>query len=300
MPPAVPPSLRVSLGPLQLKNPVLTASGTSGYGLDLMKHFDISGLGGIVAKSLSLSPREGNRPERLAETSAGLLNSIGLQNIGVTAFIDEKLPELRRHDVAVIANIFGETEEEFVELAKRLEAAVGLAALELNISCPNTARGGIEFGVDPDATFRVTAAVKKATRLPVIVKLSPNVTDIVVIARAAAEAGADILSLVNTFMGMAVNVERRRPVLSSGSGGVSGPAIKPLALHLLHRVSRHVPLPLIGIGGIRTGADALEFILAGASAVQVGTATFTEPAAGLRVVREIEEYCVRHGVAEVA
>jgi len=291
--------LVVALGALRLKNPVMTASGTSGYGLDLLPHFDISALGGIVTKSLSLKPREGNPPTRLAETPAGMLNSIGLQNIGIQAFLDEKLPLLRPHDLAVIANIFGETVEEFGELARRLDQAEGISAVELNISCPNTARGGIEFGVDPDATARVTSTVKKATRLPVIVKLSPNVTDITIIARAAADAGADILSLVNTFMGMAVDIEHRRPVLSSGSGGLSGPAIRPMAVHLLHRVARAVKLPLIGIGGIRSGGDALEFILAGASAVQVGTATFTEPAAPLRVAREIEQYCVRHTVADV-
>ncbi len=293
------PSLSVELGGLRLSNPVLTASGTSGYGVDLLPHFEISRLGGIVSKSLSLRPREGNRPLRLAETPAGMLNSIGLQNIGVEAFISEKLPALRSHDVAVIANIFGETENEFSELARRLDAAEGISALELNISCPNTDRGGIEFGIDPDATSRVTAAVVRSTRLPVIVKLSPNVTDITVLARAAVEAGASILSLVNTFMGMAIDVEKRRPVLSSGSGGLSGPAIRPLAVHLLHRVSHAVRVPLIGIGGIRCGADALEFILAGATAVQVGTATFSEPAAAVRVVEEIAAYCERHHVEDV-
>ena len=293
------PSLSVELGGLRLSNPVLTASGTSGYGVDLLPYFEISRLGGIVSKSLSLRPREGNRPLRLAETPAGMLNSIGLQNIGVEAFISEKLPALRSHDVAVIANIFGETENEFSELARRLDAAEGISALELNISCPNTDRGGIEFGIDPDATSRVTAAVVRSTRLPVIVKLSPNVTDITVLARAAVEAGASILSLVNTFMGMAIDVEKRRPVLSSGSGGLSGPAIRPLAVHLLHRVSRAVRVPLIGIGGIRCGADALEFILAGATAVQVGTATFSEPAAAVRVVDEIAAYCERHHVEDV-
>ena len=290
------PSLAVSLGDLRLKNPVLTASGTSGYGVDLLPHCDLSGLGGIVSKSLSLMPREGNPPARLAETPGGLLNSIGLQNIGVQAFLDDKLPLLRQHDVAVIANIFGETVEEFGELARRIDGAEGVAAIELNISCPNTDRGGVEFGVDPEATARVTATVRSATRLPVIVKLSPNVTDITVIARAAADAGADILSLINTFFGMAVDVERRRPILSSGSGGLSGPAIRPMAVHLVYRVARAVTLPLIGIGGIRTGDDALEFILAGASAVEVGTATFSEPAAAVRIAREIGEHCARHAV----
>ena len=293
------PSLSVALGGLKLSNPVLTASGTSGYGLDLLPHFEISRLGGIVSKSLSLRPREGNRPQRLAETPAGMLNSIGLQNIGVEAFISDKLPQLRRHDVAIIANIFGETESEFSELARRLDDTEGISALELNISCPNTERGGIEFGIDPHATSCVTAAVVMSTRLPVIVKLSPNVTDITVLARAAVDAGARILSLVNTFMGMAIDVERRRPVLSSGSGGLSGPAIRPLAVHMLHRVSRAVRVPLIGIGGIRSGTDAIEFILAGATAVQVGTATFSEPAAAVRVVEEITAYCVRHRVDDV-
>ena len=293
------PSLAVSLGALRLKNPVLTASGTSGYGLDLLPHFDIAGIGGIVSKSLSLAPREGNPPCRLSETPGGMLNSIGLQNIGVDAFIQDKLPLLRQHDLAVIANIFGESVEEFSDLARRLDAAPGVRAIELNISCPNTAKGGVEFGVDPDATARVTAAVRAATRLPVIVKLSPNVTDITLIARAAEQAGADILSLINTFFGMTIDVERRRPVLSSGTGGLSGPAIRPMAVHLLHRVSRCVSLPLIGIGGIRTGADAIEFILAGASAVEVGTATFTEPAACLRIAREIGEYCARHHVDDI-
>ncbi|HEY3174320.1 MAG TPA: dihydroorotate dehydrogenase [Candidatus Polarisedimenticolia bacterium] len=292
-------ALAVTLGALRLKNPVLTASGTCGYGLDLLPHFDISLLGGIVCKSLSLAPREGNAPPRLAETPGGMLNSIGLQNIGIDLFLSEKLPLLRRHDTAIVANIFGETVEEFGALARLVDGAEGVAAIEVNISCPNTARGGTEFGVDPDATARVTAAVRGATRLPLIVKLSPNVTDITLIARAAVDAGADILSLVNTFFGMAVDVERRRPILSSGSGGLSGPVIKPMAVHLVSRVARSVNVPLIGIGGIRSGADAMEFILAGASAVEVGTATFTEPAACVRIVREIEEYCARHAIAEL-
>lgn len=291
--------MAVTLGPLHLKNPVLTASGTSGYGIDLLPFFDISLLGGIVSKSLSVASREGNPPQRLAETPSAMLNSIGLQNIGVDTFISEKLPLLRRCRATVIANIFGETVEEFAALARKVDAAEGIAGIELNISCPNTDRGGVEFGVDPDSTARVTGAVREATRLPLIVKLSPNVTDITVIARAARDAGADILSLTNTFMGMAIDVERRRPILSSWSGGLSGPAIKPMAVHLVSRVSGAVKLPLIGIGGIRCGADAIEFLLAGASAVEVGTATFTEPAASLRVAREIEEYCSRHAVADV-
>jgi len=299
-PPEVGPSIPIALGPLRLKNPVLTASGTAGYGLDLLPHFDIAALGGIVCKSLSLNPRQGNPPTRIAETPAGMLNSIGLQNIGIDAFITEKLPELKRHGVTVIANIFGETTDEFAALGRRLDSAEGIAAVELNISCPNTDKGGIQFGVDPEATSRVTAAVKAATRLPVIVKLSPNVTDIGVLACAAADAGADMLSLVNTFMGMVIDVERRAPVLNSAAGGLSGPAIRPMAVYMVHKVARVVKLPIIGIGGIRSGRDAIEFILAGASAVQVGTSTFTEPSAPLRVAREIEEYCSRHRVEDIA
>lgn len=297
---AAAPDLAVQLGPLRLANPVLTASGTSGYGVDLFDLLDTNALGGFVSKSLSLAPREGNPPTRLAETPSGMLNSIGLQNIGVAAFLKDKLPRLHARGLTVIANIFAESAEDFGELARRLDQAEGLAGLELNISCPNTHRGGIEFGVDPEATFAVTTTVRAATRLPLIVKLSPNVTDITVIARAAADAGADILSLVNTFFGMAIDVERRRPVLSSGSGGLSGPAIRPMAVHLVHKVARAVSLPLIGLGGIRSGADALEFILAGASAVQVGTATFTEPAAAERIAGEISDYCRRHNVERLA
>ncbi|MFQ5720714.1 MAG: dihydroorotate dehydrogenase [Acidobacteriota bacterium] len=292
-------SLGVTVGPVRLKNPVLTASGTCGYGLDLLPYVDPSSLGGIVCKSLSLAPRQGNKPTRLAETPSGMLNSIGLQNIGIEAFIRDKLPRLRRYDTAIIANIFGETADQFGELAARLEQTEGMAAVELNISCPNTSRGGIEFGVDPKEAAHVTRAVRRATHLPVIVKLSPNVTDITVIARAAAEAGADILSLVNTYTGMAIDVHSGHPVLSSGAGGLSGPAIRPLAVHQVYSVARAVDLPLIGIGGIRTGRDALEFLMAGASAVQVGTATFTEPAATVRIISELREHCLEHRVTDI-
>jgi len=291
--------LSVELGPLKLKNPVLTASGTSGYGTEMLPYFDLSLLGGIVCKSLSLEPREGNAPPRLAETPAGMLNSIGLQNVGVKAFIEEKLPALRPFDTAVVASIFGHTIDEFGELTARLDGNAGISALELNISCPNTDCGGVEFGVDPEATRKVTAAVRSRTRLPVIVKLSPNVTDITLIARAALDGGADILSLVNTFFGMAIDIERRRPVLSSGSGGLSGPAIRPMAVHLVRKVARAVNAPLIGIGGISTARDALEFILAGATAVQVGTASFVDPTAAVKVLDGLGEYCGRHEVASL-
>lgn len=294
---SVDPDLAVQLGPLRLANPILTASGTCGYGDELAPFMDLSRLGGIVCKSISLRPRDGNVPPRLAETPAGMLNSIGLQNVGVEAFLREKLPPLRRHGIAVIASIFGETAGEFGELAARLDGRPGLSALELNISCPNTETGGVQFGVDPGATRRVTEAVRRRTGLPVIVKLSPNVTDITLLARAALEGGAHILSLVNTFFGMVIDVERRRPVLASGSGGLSGPAIRPMAVHLVRKVARAVDAPLIGIGGIAAARDALEFILAGASAVQVGTATFVDPAAPLKIAEEIGRYLASREIA---
>jgi dihydroorotate dehydrogenase (NAD+) catalytic subunit len=293
------PDLGVALGPLRLKNPVLTASGTCGYGEELFPFFDPAVLGGVVTKSLSLRPREGNPPPRLAETPAGMLNSIGLQNIGVEAFVRERLPALAARGITVVASIFGASVEEFAELAARLDGAPGLHALELNVSCPNTARGGVEFGVDPEAARRVTEAVRRATHLPVVVKLSPNVTDVAVIARAALDGGADVLSLVNTWFGMAIDVEARRPVLSTGSGGLSGPAVRPMAVHLVRQVARAVGAPLIGVGGVASARDALEFILAGASAVQVGTATFVDPRAAPKVVEGIAEYCRRHGVTAV-
>jgi dihydroorotate dehydrogenase (NAD+) catalytic subunit len=294
------PRMDVSLGSLKLKNPVLTASGTSGYGDELGPFLDVGMLGGFVCKSLSLKPREGNPPPRLAETPSGMLNSIGLQNIGVDAFIKDKLPILRSCKATVIASIFGHTIEEFGELAERLDGQEGVAALELNISCPNTDSGGVEFGIVPELTRKVTEAVRRKTKLPVIVKLSPNVTDITVLARAALDGGGDILSLVNTFFGMAINVEWRKPVISSGTGGLSGPAIKPMAVHLVRKVACAVDAPIIGIGGISTAADALEFILAGATAIQVGTATFVNPGATMKILEGMEDYCRRHEVAALS
>lgn len=295
----VTPDLTVQLGPLRLKNPVLTASGTFGYGLEFLPFLDLGELGGLVTKGLSLRPRLGNPPTRIAETPAGMLNTIGLQNIGVEAFIHEKLPELQGHDTAVVANVFGETEAEYVEVCSRLEDAGGVFAVELNVSCPNVEQGGIAFGTDPRALSRITAACRKATGLPLIVKLSPNVTDIRVTARAAAEGGADIISLINTYVGMAIDVERRRPVLAKISGGLSGPAIRPLAVWLTWQVHQTVDLPLIGIGGIMDADDALQFILAGASAVQVGTANFVRPDASIRVLRGLRSHLADHGIASV-
>jgi len=295
----VKPDLSVELGPLRLANPVLTASGTFGYGLEFEPFLELGRLGGLVTKGLSPRPRQGNPPPRIVETPAGMLNSIGLQNVGVDAFIEEKLPELRRYPMAVVANVFGETEAEYVEVCSKLDQAGGVAAIELNVSCPNVEKGGMIFGNDPVALSRVTRACRDATSLPLIVKLSPNVTDIRDTARGAADGGADILSLINTFVGMAVDVDRRRPVLARGSGGLSGPAIRPLAVWLTWQVHQAVKLPLIGMGGIVHARDALEFILAGASAVQVGTANFIHPDAATRVLDGVEEYLVRHGIASV-
>ncbi len=283
------PRLAVQLGPLRLKNPVITASGTFGYGTEFTPFLDLNRLGGICVKGLSLKPRPGHPPPRTAETPAGMLNAIGLANVGVEEFLASKLPALRRFDTAVIANIFGETVEEYAEVARRASTGEGVAALELNISCPNTARGGAIFGCDPEGTCRVVTAVRRATSLPLIVKLTPNVTDIVSIARVAVDSGADILSLVNTFLGMAVDVKTRTPVLANTVGGVSGPAIKPQALYLVHRVCSALSVPVIGMGGIMTAEDALEFLLVGARAIQVGTANFVDPAASVKILDGISE-----------
>lgn len=295
----VSPDLSVELGPLRLRNPVLTASGTFGYGLEFLPFFDIGRLGGIVTKGLSPRPRDGNPPPRIVETPAGMLNTIGLQNIGVDAFIEEKLPALRQYDFAVVANVFGETEAEYLEVCRKLDQADGVAAIELNVSCPNVEEGGMIFGNDPRALARVTAACRRATRLPLIVKLSPNVGDIRITARAAESEGADIISLVNTYVGMAVDVERQRPVLTRISGGLSGPAIRPLAVWLTWQVARTVKLPIIGMGGIMDANDALEFILAGASAVQIGTANFVDPCASIKVLEGLTDYLQRHDTGSV-
>ncbi len=286
--------LSVELGPLKLKNPVLTASGTFGYGLEFEPFFDLGSLGGIVSKGLSPRPRHGNPPQRIAETPAGMLNTIGLQNVGVDAFLSDKLPKLQHYDMAVLA-----TEAEYVEVCKKLDGAPGLAGIELNVSCPNVECGGIAFGNDPRALASVTEACRKATTLPLLVKLSPNVTDIRETARAAEGAGADALSLVNTFVGMAIDVEARRPVLNRISGGLSGPAIRPLAVHLTWQTYNAVKIPLMGMGGITCARDALEFILAGASAVQIGTSNFVTPTSAADLVNELRDYLEQHGFNSV-
>ena len=293
------PDLQMTVGSVALKNPVMTASGTFGYGLEFQPFFDICRLGGMVTKGLSLKPRPGNPPVRIVETPSGMLNSIGLQNIGIEVFLAERLPQLRKLDLAVVLNLFGETLEEYVALCKRLDGVEGIAAVELNVSCPNVDKGGIMFGTDTGALAELTAICRKATRLPLWVKLSPNVTDIAEMARAAEGAGADALSLVNTYQGMAIDVHRRRPSLNRTSGGLSGPAIRPLAVWATWRTSQAVSIPLIGMGGIMTAEDALEFILAGASAVQVGTASFMNPQAAVDVVTQLETYLSEHDIASV-
>lgn len=293
------PDLSVNIAGIQFKNPVMTASGTFGYGEEFAPYLDLNRLGAVVVKGLSLKPRQGNPPPRIVETAAGMLNSIGLQNVGVEAFIEKKLPFLKKFDTKVIVNFFGDSIEEYCEVARVLDYNEGIAGLEMNISCPNKQERWLEFGTNPDLTFRVVNAVRKYTRLPLIVKLSPNVTDITLIAKAAQDAGADVLSLINTLSGMAVDVNTRRPKLGNIIGGLSGPAIKPVALKMVWQVFKAVKLPLIGIGGIMTAEDAIEFMLVGASAIQIGTANFVDPSASIKILEGIEEYFKRNKVNNV-
>ena len=290
--------MTVRLGPLELKNPIVTASGTFGYGLEFTDFVDLSRLGGICTKGLSLEPHAGNAPPRICETPAGMLNAIGLQNVGTAVFLREKLPRLRDLGATVIANVWGDTEEDYVAVVRALEEAEGLAAIELNISCPNVAKGGMLFGNSPQATASLVSRVRAATGRPLLVKLSPNAPDLVLSARAAHESGADVLSLVNTFVGMAIDPETARPRLSFGTGGLSGPAIKPLAVRMVFQVARALPgVPLMGIGGISDLSDVLEFLAAGASAVQVGTANFKEPGVSGRLVEELAAHCEKRQTA---
>lgn len=285
---------------LRLKNPVMTASGTFGYGTEFAQLFDIQRLGAIVVKGTTLEPRPGNPQPRLVETTAGLLNSIGLQNIGVRALIEEKAPLWAGWQVPVVVNIAGETAQEYQEIASQLEGVAGVSALEVNISCPNVKRGGAEFGASPETAAEVTRAVKASTSLPVIVKLTPNVSDIARIARAVAGAGADALCLINTVRGMAIDLAERRPLLGGVTGGLSGPAIKPIALYTVYTVFQAVDIPIIGCGGIYSAQDALEFILAGARAVQVGSASFANPQAALDILAGIESYMAEAGIPDIA
>lgn len=293
------PDLQVSLGPLKLKNPVVTASGTFGYGQEYAEIVDPNLLGGIVVKGLSLKPRPGNRPPRIVETPAGMLNAIGLENIGVEAFLKEKLPWLKALDTAVIVNIYGHSTEEYGVVAAQLKGAEGVAALEINVSCPNVKKGGMAFGTDPAASAEVTETVLRNTDKPVIVKLTPNVTDICAVARAVEHAGAHAVSLINTLTGMAIDIETRRPRLGNISGGLSGPAIRPVALYLVYRVVRAVEIPVMGVGGIMDAGDALEFLIAGARTVEVGTASFVNPRACLDIVEGLRQYCVDHHVQRI-
>jgi len=294
------PDLTVNIGGLILKNPVMTASGTFGYAREFAPFIDLSRLGAIIVKGISLLPKTGNPPPRIVETACGMLNSIGLENVGVERFIAEKIPYLQGLDTPIIVNILGDSVEEYGEIARRLAGVAGIAALEVNISCPNVKQGGVAFGADPAAAARVTAMVKKNCALPVLVKLSPNVTDIAAIARAVEEAGADAVSLINTLLGMAIDIDSRRPKLANIMGGLSGPAIKPIALRMVFQVSRAVKIPVIGIGGITTAQDALEFLIAGASAVQVGTASFRDATAAVRVLDGIGDWLRRQNIASIA
>lgn len=291
--------LTTRVGPLVLKNPVTVASGTFGYGLEFSDFYDPSLLGGIFLKGLTREPRIGNRPPRLVETPSGLINSIGLQNIGIEEFCERKWRELANIHTLIGVNISGRSPEEYAELADRASRVPIVGAIEVNVSCPNVKEGGVEFGRSEHHIRTITQACVQASRAPVIVKLSPNVTDVVPLAAAAMESGASAVSLVNTFLAIAIDAEKRRPVLGNVFGGLSGPAIKPIALRMVWQVWRALRCPIIGMGGIMTGTDAVEFLLAGASGVSVGTGNFVNPTAGVDVLRGIEEYCNRHGINQI-
>lgn len=293
------PDLKVDIGGLKLQNPVLTASGTFGYAREFDHLVDLNRLGGIIVKGLSLMPAKGNPPPRIVETACGMINAIGLENVGMEAFVADKLPFLQDLVPPIIVNIYGKLEEEYVQLAARIHDVEAISGIEVNISCPNVKTGGMAFGVDPQAAFSVIRAVREQTSKPLIVKLSPNVTDITEIATAVEEAGADCISLINTITAMAIDIDTRRPKIANIIGGLSGPAIKPVALRMVWQVARKSKIPIIGIGGIMTGNDAVEFLLAGATAVQVGTANFLDPLAPMKVLAGIESYLTLHRFAAV-
>ncbi|OGC24900.1 dihydroorotate dehydrogenase B catalytic subunit [candidate division WOR-1 bacterium RIFOXYB2_FULL_42_35] len=289
--------LAIELCGIKLKNPVMVASGTFGHGEEAAKFVDLDKLGAIITKTITLEPRQGNKPPRICETASGMLNSIGLQNKGVKDFLENRLPTLAKYKTPVIVNIAGESAKEFEELTKILNKEPLVKGIEVNISCPNVSKGGMLFCFDPRATRELVATVRKATSLPVIVKLSPNVTDIALIAKEAENAGADVISLINTLWGMAIDTNTHKPKLGNITGGLSGPAIKPIAIRMVWQVAQAVKIPIIGVGGIMTGADAIEFFLAGASAVQVGTANFVDTQAPVRIVEEIKEYLDSHNIS---
>jgi len=297
--------ISVDFGGLRLANPVFTASGTCGYGDELADFMDVDRLGGFITKSITLKPRKGNPSPRIVETDAGMLNAIGLANVGLERFIEEKLPVIEKMSVPVFVNVAGELIDDYVAVVERLASEKAIAGFELNISCPNVAKGGISFGRDPEQVSEITSVVRQAAGEKVLmVKLSPCVTDISVMARAAVEAGADALSLINTFTAMVIDIETRRPVLANRTGGLSGPAIKPIAVYLVNKVynevARKAGIPILGLGGIRTASDAIELLIAGASAVAVGTASFVQPDCAVRIIDGIAAYCARHKVAQLS
>lgn len=291
--------LKTKIGGLELRNPVMTASGTFGYGVEFEDFVDLSRLGGIVVKGTTLNPREGNPYPRMAETAGGMLNCVGLQNKGVDYFCEQIYPRIKDMDTNVVVNVSGSSVEDYAECARRIGELENIPAIELNISCPNVRQGGMAFGVTAEGAASVVKAVRQAYPKTLIVKLSPNVTDVTEIARAVEAEGADSVSLINTLMGMAIDAERRRKVLSIGTGGLSGPAVKPVALCMVYQVARAVKIPVVGLGGIMTATDAVEFLLAGASAVEIGTANFIDPAVTVKVVEGIEAYLDRHGFRSV-
>jgi dihydroorotate dehydrogenase (NAD+) catalytic subunit len=291
--------LTIDLGFMKLKNPVIAASGTFGYGLEFAPFFDLSKLGGFVVKGLYFSPRPGNPPPRLVETPSGLINAIGLPGVGVRRFAEEILPQLRKIKTSIIVNVCGENEEEYASVVEFLDKEEGISAYELNISCPNVEKDGLCPALDSEATFSVVSLVKKTSSRPVITKLSPNVTDIVEIALSAQEAGTDALSLVNTLLAIAVDVEERKPVLGNIFGGLSGPAIKPISLRMVYQVVSRVKIPVIGMGGISSGRDALEYLITGAKAVEIGTANFIDPEASIKIIEELKNYCEENGFERI-
>lgn len=293
-------NLECSIGSLKLSNPVLLASGTCGYGVELSDLLDLSNIGGVVVKGISIEPRQGNPPPRLVETPCGLLNSIGLENDGVDDFLSRKLPFLKRLETEVVVNILGNSPEDYAKIAYMLDGKEGISALEVNVSCPNVKEGGIAFGASALGAASVTSAVRNATKLPIIVKLSPNVTDIKEIARATEEAGADAVSLINTLLGMAIDIEKARPALANIFGGLSGPAIKPVALRMVWQVVDVVKIPVIGVGGIFNWKDAIEFFMAGATAVEVGTATLVNPDSSYGIVEGVKEFLIKKGLESPA
>ena len=293
------PSLQIEIAGVTFKNPVTVASGTFGYGEEFAELIDLEALGGIVTKSITLKERPGHLPPRTWETAAGMLNAIGLANVGVERFLDEKLPFLSKLDTVVIVNVAGSTINEYVEVCRLLEKAGHVDMIELNVSCPNVAEGGMEFGTDGPAIIRIMGAVRQVTTLPVIVKLSPNVTCIADMARAAKEGGAAAVSLINTLVGMAVNIDSWRPCLSNGTGGLSGPAIKPVAVAMVYKTAQAIDIPIMGIGGIMNAADAVEYFLVGASAIQVGTANFVDPDATMKIIAGLSDYLSKRGLRSI-